>query len=132
MEEMTSRSIDHQVSLFNSHLETGIRALVLLDALHPRSCDLTEMTWFDHLVVHTSDLEGFGDAEVPDTQIWRVGLESSSCDVDWSRKACVSCRAFISSKRNTSKRAYILSPARMPLAFVSSPGTVYSRVERTC
>lgn len=51
--------------LFNSPLETGIRALVLLDALYPRPCDLTEMTWFDHLVVHTSDLAGLTGVEAP-------------------------------------------------------------------
>jgi len=43
---------------FNSTLETGIRALVLLEALHPRRCDLLEMTWLDYLVVHTGDLDG--------------------------------------------------------------------------
>lgn len=43
---------------FNSTLETGIRALVVLEAFYPRHCDLMEMTWFDHLVVHTGDLEG--------------------------------------------------------------------------
>lgn len=43
---------------FNSTLETGIRALVLLEAFHPRRCDLLEMTWLDHLVVHTGDLDG--------------------------------------------------------------------------
>ncbi len=43
---------------FNSTLETGIRALVVLEAFHPRRCDLLEMTWLDHLVVHTGDLGG--------------------------------------------------------------------------
>lgn len=43
---------------FNSTLETGIRALVVLEAFYPRRCDLLEMTWFDHLVVHTGDLDG--------------------------------------------------------------------------
>lgn len=42
---------------FNSTLETGIRALVVLEAFHPRRCDLLEMTWLDHLVVHTADLK---------------------------------------------------------------------------
>lgn len=44
--------------LFNSMLETGIRALVVLEAFYPRCCDLIEMTWLDHLVVHTGDLDG--------------------------------------------------------------------------
>lgn len=46
------------VSPFNSTLETGIRALVVLEAFYPRRCDLLEMTWLDHLVVHTGDLDG--------------------------------------------------------------------------
>lgn len=47
-----------EVPLFNSALETGLRALVVLDALHPRACSTSELVWFDHLVVHTADLEG--------------------------------------------------------------------------
>jgi hypothetical protein len=43
---------------FNSTLETGIRALLVLEAFYPRRCDLMEMTWLDHLVVHTADLDG--------------------------------------------------------------------------
>jgi hypothetical protein len=43
---------------FNSTLETGMRALVLLEAFYPRQCDLIELTWLDHLVVHTADLDG--------------------------------------------------------------------------
>jgi hypothetical protein len=43
---------------FNSLLETGIRALTVLDAFYPRCCDLMELTWLDYVVVHTSDLEG--------------------------------------------------------------------------
>lgn len=43
---------------FNSTLETGIRALVVLEAFYPRRCDLMEMTWFDHLIVHTGDIDG--------------------------------------------------------------------------
>lgn len=43
---------------FNSTLETGIRALVVLEAFYPRHCDLMEMTCFDHLIVHTGDIDG--------------------------------------------------------------------------
>lgn len=46
------------VVLFNSPLETGLRALIVLDAFHPRACTASELTWFDHLVVHTADLDG--------------------------------------------------------------------------
>jgi hypothetical protein len=54
-------SLEHNASgvhPFNSQLETGIRALVVLEAFYPRRCDLLEMTWLDHLVVHTGDLDG--------------------------------------------------------------------------
>lgn len=46
------------VELFNSPLETGVRALVVLDAAHPMAFDLSQLTWFDHLVVHTGDIGG--------------------------------------------------------------------------
>lgn len=60
----TDTSADHP---FNSTLETGIRALVVLEALHPRRCDLLEMTWLDHLVVHTGDLNGLNGLNAPDS-----------------------------------------------------------------
>lgn len=44
--------------LFNSALETGVRALVFLNAAFPRMFDLAQLTWFDHLVVHTADVGG--------------------------------------------------------------------------
>ncbi|MBZ4370222.1 ABC-three component system middle component 2 [Corallococcus sp. AS-1-6] len=43
---------------FNSALETGVRAVFILEASHPRPLDLLQLTWFDHLVVHTADLNG--------------------------------------------------------------------------
>lgn len=45
-------------TLFNSPLETGVRSTVLLDCAYPRTFDLKELTWLDHLVVHTGDLNG--------------------------------------------------------------------------
>jgi hypothetical protein len=57
-EEVTSVEPGGPAPLFNSTLETGVRAVVILDALHPRAFDLAHLTWFDHLVVHTSDIGG--------------------------------------------------------------------------
>lgn len=45
-------------ALFNSPLETGVRALVVLNAAFPRAFDVTEISWFDHLIVHTGDIGG--------------------------------------------------------------------------
>jgi hypothetical protein len=55
---MTPSDSPNEVRLFNSPLETGIRALVILNAAHPMMFDLSQMTWFDHLVVHTGDIGG--------------------------------------------------------------------------
>src|SRR3954447_19528671 len=44
--------------LFNSALETGVRAAIVLDAIFPRCFDLAHLTWLDHLVVHTADISG--------------------------------------------------------------------------
>ncbi len=44
--------------LFNSRVEAGIRAVVVLELLRPETADLTEMVLFDHVVVHTGDLGG--------------------------------------------------------------------------
>ncbi|MFT9382200.1 ABC-three component system middle component 2 [Gluconobacter sp.] len=47
-----------QLPLFNSALETGVRAIVFLNAAFPRAFDLAQLTWFDYLVVHTADVGG--------------------------------------------------------------------------
>lgn len=44
--------------LFNTPMETGVRATVVLDAAFPRAFDLACVTWLDHLVVHTADIGG--------------------------------------------------------------------------
>ena len=58
--EVASARPTGSTPLFNSTLETGVRSVVILDALHPRAFDLAHLTWFDHLVVHTSDIGGPG------------------------------------------------------------------------
>jgi hypothetical protein len=56
--EIASAEPTGSAPLFNSTLETGVRTVVILDAMHPRAFDLAHLTWFDHLVVHTSDIDG--------------------------------------------------------------------------
>jgi len=43
---------------FNSPLETGVRSLVILNAVFPNSLDLQRLVNFDYLVVHSSDAGG--------------------------------------------------------------------------
>ena len=51
-------SIKKFAAPFNHPLEIGFRSLIILDAFYPKSLDLTYLTWFDHLIVNTSDFEG--------------------------------------------------------------------------
>lgn len=46
------------VELFNSPLEAGIRAVIILERLWPTAADLGEMVLFDHVVVHALDIGG--------------------------------------------------------------------------
>lgn len=55
---MTTSGPAESPRLFNSNLETGVRAVVLLNAAFPRSFDLARLIWLDHLVVHTRDIGG--------------------------------------------------------------------------
>ncbi len=45
-------------SPFNSSLETGVRALVILVENYPQSMDLQRLVDFDYLVVHSEDVDG--------------------------------------------------------------------------
>jgi ABC-three component (ABC-3C) system Middle Component 2 len=57
-EKVARTSEEPMPELFNSPLETGVRAVVVLDAVFPRSLDVGHLTWCDHLVVHTADIGG--------------------------------------------------------------------------
>jgi len=43
---------------FNSALEAALRAIVILAAVYPRKLDLQQLVTFDHLIVHTEDVDG--------------------------------------------------------------------------
>ncbi|MGN6479792.1 ABC-three component system middle component 2 [Luteibacter sp.] len=49
---------DLRPKLFNSTIETGVRSVLLLNAAFPNTYDVTAITWFDHLIVHTGDIGG--------------------------------------------------------------------------
>src|SRR5690242_8186525 len=42
---------------FNSPLETGVRALILLAAAYPQGLDLQRVLEYDYIMVHTGDFE---------------------------------------------------------------------------
>ncbi|MBV8254832.1 MAG: hypothetical protein JO154_19685 [Chitinophaga sp.] len=47
-----------QPVLFNSTLETGVRATIILNAYYPKLLSLSALVLMDHLVVHTQDMGG--------------------------------------------------------------------------
>src|SRR5690349_8477372 len=46
------------VQTFNSPIETGVRALILLAASYPAQMDLQRILEFDYILVHTGDVDG--------------------------------------------------------------------------
>lgn len=54
-----------RISPFNSPLETGVRSLSILEAAHPRSCDLQRLVELDYLVVHSGDAGGPSTLHAP-------------------------------------------------------------------
>lgn len=49
-------SADHIFSPFNSPVESGLRALVLLYSLFPTSASLQRLVVFDYLLIHSDDV----------------------------------------------------------------------------
>lgn len=47
-----------QPQLFNTPLEAGVRALLILDAFAPEAFDLATMSLLDYYIVHTGDAGG--------------------------------------------------------------------------
>lgn len=47
-----------QPQLFNTPLEAGVRALLILDAFAPQAFDLASMSLLDYYIVHTGDAGG--------------------------------------------------------------------------
>jgi hypothetical protein len=46
------------VQTFNSPIETGVRALILLAESYPSQLDLQRILEFDYIMVHTGDVDG--------------------------------------------------------------------------
>lgn len=53
--------------IFNSALETGLRSICVLDAGAPKDYDLNQLLAFDHIVVHSGDINGGPTSLHPNT-----------------------------------------------------------------
>lgn len=58
---------DHILSPFNSPVESGLRALVLLYSLFPEDASLQRLVVFDYLLIHSDDVPGGPDGLHPKT-----------------------------------------------------------------
>src|ERR1035438_1081158 len=47
-----------ETQTFNSPIETGVRALILLAESYPDQLDLQRLLEFDYILVHTKDVDG--------------------------------------------------------------------------
>jgi hypothetical protein len=47
----------NNTEIFNNSIETGLRSLIILEAVNPYSLDLQRLIYFDYLTVHTGDIE---------------------------------------------------------------------------
>jgi hypothetical protein len=80
MEEVAG--LDHRLT-FNGPLEAGIRAVAILGAAFPQSCDIERLTAYDYLLVRTQQLGGPDDLhpqgliETPATQVRRKVVHSA-------------------------------------------------------
>lgn len=44
--------------LLNTPIESGVRSLIVLNAVRPKQCDLRRLVVFDYLLVHSGDVAG--------------------------------------------------------------------------
>lgn len=54
---------------FNSPLECGLRALVMLAAAEPAACDLQRLIFYDYLLVHSGDVSDGPESIHPPTPL---------------------------------------------------------------
>ena len=48
--------------LINTPIECGVRSLLVLDAVHPKRCDLKRLVAYDYFLSHSGDVEGGPDS----------------------------------------------------------------------
>lgn len=52
--------MNNKIKLFNNEIEIGLRILIILEKIYPKSFDVEMINYFDYFVLHTKDL---GDSE---------------------------------------------------------------------
>ncbi len=113
-----------QQSPFNSPLETGVRALIILVASYPESIDLQRLIDFDYLVVHSEDADGPESLHPPLPM--RAGELLIRRNIIESGLLLMMSRGFVERVATQSGISYMASDTAMP--FVSCLSAPYMRI----
>lgn len=108
---------------FNSSLETGTRAMIILVASYPNSLDLQRLVDFDYLVVHSGDVGGPESLHPPLPM--RAGELLIRRNIIESGIMLMMSRGFIERVVKEDGIEYVASDTAMP--FVSSLITSYTK-----
>lgn len=110
-------------SPFNSSLETGVRALVVLVASYPKSLDLQRLVEFDYLVVHSGDVDGPESLHPPLPM--RAGELLIRRDIIESGILLMMSRGFVNRVSTNTGIEYVATDTAMP--FVSNLVSPYMK-----
>ena len=47
-----------KIRVFNNELEMGLRVLIILEAIYPKSFDVEMINYYDYFILHTKDIGG--------------------------------------------------------------------------
>lgn len=103
------------VNMFNSPIETGIRCICILNAGFYMQFDLNQMLAFDHIVVHSGDIDGGPPSLHPNIKqrngelLVRRPLVQRGLDL-------MECKGLL--EKNTSERGITYSASELTPAFV--------------
>jgi len=50
--------MNNQVKVFNNEIEIGLRILIILQAIYPKSFDVEMINYYDYFILHTKDIGG--------------------------------------------------------------------------
>jgi hypothetical protein len=47
-----------RIKVFNNELEMGLRIMIILEAIYPKSFDIETINYYDYFILHTKDIGG--------------------------------------------------------------------------
>lgn len=50
--------MNKKINLFNNEIEMGLRILVVLETIYPKSLDIEMINYYDYFILHTKDIGG--------------------------------------------------------------------------